>query len=102
MRWEQTRRHMQSNASAHVYKLVVDAADRGTNKRFYDVINVFLGWDEETILARARVAGFLEFDWILLSALILRRLYSILYYTVYFLTAVKHALNFLLPHATVV
>ena len=50
-------------------------------KRFYDEVNAFLGRDDETKMARARAAGFPEFD--LLSALIRCRLFSTSFSTFY-------------------
>ena len=57
----QTRRHLESDTSSHVFELVVHAPNRNAQRAFYSTI-VFLAMDDDTLWTRARTMEFPEFE----------------------------------------
>ena len=58
----QTRRHLVSDTSSHVFELVVHAPNRNAMRAFYATIVVFLAMDDDTLWTRARTMEFPEFE----------------------------------------
>ena len=58
MRREQAHRQLQSDTNVHIFKLVVEASDNVSWRRFYEAITDFRNLADETLWNRARAAGF--------------------------------------------
>ena len=62
MRRKQTHLHLQSETDVHIFKLVVEASDNDSCRRFYKAITDFLNLDDETFWNRVRADKFVEFE----------------------------------------